>query len=799
MANKMGKRESRTKTPTGNTRDNPGVGKRKKVKGSEQATPLVPEEPEPTNSNMLDGDEIQALAIRPEDLERLHLPRPPREEQKFPVTSRILVRKHREQEEGKKRRLLVARPAPRESVARDTAYSGNEVPLWETHGHIQPHSILGTLQDLKREATVRGNTQVAELIPDSSHPNILTGDFRKGGTQGPFQKKDSWVPPKQDSPLTNWQHHMGLRKRQLGMLSRRLGKPPEQLLMNLTEDFRRIQEEKHMIDISIPTVEQGKGYRVGSEFWNVSEYIGDELTGLTLTLSQTERGFKSPLTYIGKPHSIKKETGVTDQSPFYRSWNKSLYLQQRRHDLRAVMEELNFTKPDIDGLEVIGRGRPFTSVSAEQFPLNEEQEDQAPEDQETEKLDPLMDFPDVVPDVILGPSLIFCGQLAQWVENESHRDKTGICTRITFEALAGEKASSLLEVVNNGSAAVWYEWRRLPQAASLQGCHKEPRVQRFYFNTSSGVILPGETQHFVFHFKSPSAGIFGENWEFCTHPVLMAGALLQVSLWGIALYEDKTAPLREALQRELESREALTVAQQVLQELLDGVHSPDRPQSPVQCSADEELFHSLNPKLHYKHQTVQDLHQLWNFYITTPVPEEQKPVPNHVMWPLEPISSPEIIENTQRPPSEKEESSHGWTLSIKDLKQATDSIPEDAARELFLSHLNKDIIELSQPPQVAAVDLLHQTCLQLWREAMDELVERSLLLRSVLEMPDKDVSAEFVLEESAVDQKPIKGVKEEKKGGGPKEEKKALGGKDKEDKKGGKIGMKEVTCGSLRI
>lgn len=64
-------------------------------------------------------------------------------------------------------------------------------------------------------------------------------------------------------------------------------------------------------------------------------------------------------------------------------------------------------------------------------------------------------------------------------------------------------------------------------------------VQRFYFNNSSGVILPGETMKFPFVFKSPNAGVFQEQWQFETRPVVCGGAMLLVTLRGIAFAEDK--------------------------------------------------------------------------------------------------------------------------------------------------------------------------------------------------------------------------------------------------------------------
>ncbi|XP_040291672.1 MYCBP-associated protein [Bufo bufo] len=766
MANKAGKRESRTRTP-----------EKKKLKGFEQSTSPVPEQTEPDISAGLKDDEIQALAIRLEDLEKLHPPRRPKEEQKAPTRKQILIRKH--QEQSRKKRLLVARPVPPGSPSKGQTFSGVEVPLSDTRGQLLPHNVLGTLQELREEATTRGDLQIAQLIPDGPQFDFL-GPYDVEGTLQ--QKKEAFTHlQKQDNALNNWQFHMNLRKRQLDSLSHQLCRPSEQLLMNVCEDFRRVQEEKHLIDRGIPALEHGKGHRIGSEFWNVSELLGDELTGLTLTFTQCERGYPSPVTRIGKPCSIQQETGSAERPPFHCTWDKSLYLQHRKEKLKAVLEELNFTKPDIEGLEVIGRGRPFTSVSSERVPLSEEHQE-TPSEEDKENQDPLSDFPDVVPDFVLGPSLLFCGQPAVWVENPlTYREKVGISTRITFEALAGEKASSVLEVVNNGSAAVWYEWRRLPHATSLGDRRKEPRVQHFYFNTSAGVILPGETQTFPFDFKSPTAGIFSENWEFCTHPVLLAGALIQVSLWGISLYEDKTAPLREALQRELESREALFIAQKMVQEILDGVRSPERPQSPVTHLTEEEMFCTMNPKLHHKHETVQELHQLWKDYISPDVQDSlslSEEVLDHFVQSTNSVESDEL--------KEEEKVEQAWNLSVVDLKQAAIAIPEDEAREAFLLQLNKSITQLNEPVQDAPLDLLHQACLQLWREAIDELVERSMELRSVLGMPDKDLTAEFIIEDSVLDQKRAKGGKDDKRGGGVKEDKRMPGGKEKDEKKAGK-------------
>lgn len=48
----------------------------------------------------------------------------------------------------------------------------------------------------------------------------------------------------------------------------------------------------------------------------------------------------------------------------------------------------------------------------------------------------------------------------------------------------------------------------------------------------------------VFIFKSEMPGIKTEQWQLNTHPVLLQGASIQVTLRGVSLYQDKTADQR---------------------------------------------------------------------------------------------------------------------------------------------------------------------------------------------------------------------------------------------------------------
>ena len=53
---------------------------------------------------------------------------------------------------------------------------------------------------------------------------------------------------------------------------------------------------------------------------------------------------------------------------------------------------------------------------------------------------------------------------------------------------------------------------------------------------------------FPFVFKSPNAGVFTEQWQFQTKPVVCGGATLVVTLRGVAIQQDKFKKQRNELE-----------------------------------------------------------------------------------------------------------------------------------------------------------------------------------------------------------------------------------------------------------
>ncbi|NXA04399.1 MYBPP protein, partial [Sapayoa aenigma] len=714
------------------------------------------------------------------------------------VRKNYLVRKYRPKEVAH----LVANPAPPKAPREPLTFPGLK-QFADGSEEILPHHILGSLQEFKMEAQARRNTQIANNV-EVPHPDVTAADVTVSSKEkhgGKKKKKAHQAQLAEHRALQNWSHHMAIRRKQERYLGEILQKPENELMMNIAENYRQVQEERDLIDRSLPALHPGKGYRVGSEFWSQPECIGDEFTGLMLTLTRTERGDREPITHVGKPRTVQKETALKPPKkiPCHLTWDKSLFLKHRRQELKSVLEELGFYKPDLEGLEVIGKGQPFTSVSAEASPHSSTFEG-------IETLDPLSDSCNAAPEEEKHPSLVFCGQPARWIKGiTSCRNEIGVAARLTFETLAGEKAESFLTVSNDGTAAIWYSWMRLPQ----QIPSRETRgrgMPCFFFDTRPGVILPEETRRFSFLFKSGRAGIFSELWEFRTHPLLLGGALLQVTLWGIAVYEDKLADFREKLESDLAAREGAAIVKDSVNELLDQIWTPERTPSPVDAYVtEEELFHRKNPGLHYQHQVVKQLHKLWRQHVAVPsafdekVPLDQRSTAEDTEYQESIVEPLPAQSSTSEPPSawssitelpggkksleealrqkmsvEEETGPSGWNLSLEDFKQvgisvatgptvktekcsthpvsflsqAIMSIPSEEQREEALTQLNKAALELCVEQKPTQSDLLYPLCLQLWRGTIDDLVSHALRLRSLYGLLKKDTYVDVVPEET---------------------------------------------------
>ncbi|XP_034751546.1 MYCBP-associated protein [Etheostoma cragini] len=718
----------------------------KKLRTSEELDILGDDQ---SRSSTLSGSDIQALAIHPRDLKKLHTPKPPKSRQQVGMA---YVRKTKPADEVRNDvQSPVAHLVNLDPGFQNLDYTGPEGFRYDEQGRVLPHSILGSLEDFRSYLEAKGETELVKRIPKSQRYAPSEAPERH-----PSEPQENGHGHKniQSNALKHWHTHMMQRRQQQDFLSDLLYQPVENLLMNQANRFRETQEQRELLNQIKPLIHSGYGYRVGSEFWSLPQRYGDEMSGITATLTQTEQGRREPITHVGQPGSILQESGITCSEtlrPASRTWDQSAYLQHQCQELREVLRDVDIKKPDINALEVIGSGKPFNLVKVCQSHLLEKKEEETESKKiQQENLDPLAQYDDVRSDALLIPALRFCGQLASWTGNSpTNQGEVGLSGTIIFEAPTGEIASSHLELHNEGSTAIFYSWQQLPVPHSFPKLRSQTKKLHFYFNSSSGVICPGDTQQVEFIFKSEEPGINTERWQLNTHPVLLQGASMQVTLRGVALYQDKTADQRLFIETKLEKIVNVKMCRSIVNEVLLGFRTPERPSSPSELYVTEEQeFLSKNPKLQYLYEPVEDLKRLWR---------EVHP-------------------------------GRTWDLSVDTFRQVVLALPEqEAAQEKSLAKLNSLFLQLSEPSQQKHNQLTAAAMgQQLWRKLLDTMAGEGLWLRNLLGLPERDTWIDKkeespIVEADKADDKDEKSEKKE--GAASKEERSGVRSKMKDDNK----------------
>ncbi|XP_033115516.1 MYCBP-associated protein-like isoform X2 [Anneissia japonica] len=711
------------------------------------------------SKQIINGEDIQALAIDLSQLQKLRAPRPPSgDKAKTEATRKVIVRKMKSKMEldaPKMKTMTIAKPATPNAPLMADDYSGCSGPRFDTTGKIIPHSILGTVDDFKYEAMIRGHMKSPDNLEAPSRPQTPKVKFEK--PQKVTTPRDAFL--NENNALRNWQMKMLERKRTQGYISKLLQRPADTLVMNQAKEYRETQEQRYQLDRAIPAVQYGKGYRVGSEFWKQQERIGDDLSGIHMTLTQTERGYPPPVEHIGHPDTVQKEMGVQlegvrSSTPVNYPWKKSTYFKDWKNKLRDVMIDLDEFKPDIDNLQVIGRSKSTLMAEREDQELLKEGSLPATLPENQENIDPLAGQPDLE-EQFIGPSLQFNGFKARWAgDSHSMKGQLACSARVTFEAFSGVRNTSHLYLVNDGTTTIYYNWKKIPKVNPFEGC-ATPKIQRFYFNTSSGVLLPGDSLKFPFVFKSPNAGIFTEKWHLETKPTVCNGADLEVILRGVALQEDKNKKARNELERELLHKQAEANVRMIVDELVAGVRTPDRARSPVDAYiTDEEVFERQNLGMHFSNDVVNQLKQVYL---------EQFP--------------------------EEEREGVSWDLSVSNMKKELLALEDEDLREELLNKMNMAVTSLYFPPFTPAQTKMYKVGYNLISETIDKMVTNAMILRNMLGMAEKEETMPETDQILAANEnlrgigekKKKKDNKEEEKKDGKKDNKKAKG-KDKEDK-----------------
>ncbi|KAL5516236.1 hypothetical protein EMCRGX_G001519 [Ephydatia muelleri] len=625
------------------TKGTPSVG-RKKDHSISDSTPttsavLLPQQqivPEQSSvDEVLHGDDITALHIQQDQLSKLHPQPPPTHVEK--KLKKVVVRKALHDKDASKqghKSVAVLHPLPPHAPITEVRLLGSPHvgPRFDATSTFIAHSVLAPSE-----------SYAAALYQDEEMtrpPPIVLPEAQPTETKE-VMTYQSTIPPKETHALEQWRRSMEDRRLQQSVISRKLLSSPQLLAMNQGDGFRNIQEERSAIERTIRPLETEKGYQVRSEFWQQQVSIGDDVTGIRSTLTQSEKGLPPELEFVGTPSFVQREKGLASTTgqcaPLYHAWRQSAYLAERRGHIQSTLQNMTVFNPDMQGLEVIGRS-PWRKQRQRADSLDSSGDGEEEEgtrndsmfssEREDERPASTLDLQPIVCSLpAVGPALRIGAHLVKWEgppDTTLQQAQDPLEFRVLLEAGLDEMATSHLRLENCGTTAVYYSWQHMPKANPHGAMRRD--TQRFYFDTRGGVLLPGQSFPVPFIFKSPNAGVFSETWALQTGPVLARGKPLVFVLRGVAFQEDLHLEKRNAIEDMLARRMASDAAAAMIKRLVESVCTPPHtPPAMETFEMEEDLFISKNPGLFYHHNMVHKLKAMYDIIMSPVTPEGDTP------------------------------------------------------------------------------------------------------------------------------------------------------------------------------
>ncbi|CAF1052169.1 unnamed protein product [Adineta ricciae] len=702
-----------------------GKDRNKTTKSTKAASPVVDGPVESDTARPLDSEEIQALAIRAEDLEKLHRDKSGKNTINDEDQQKSFIVK-KTKTGPKKQPVQVAKIATGQPVQDQLISSGLRFDLT---GKLLPYSILGSVNEYvaelsEQEATELGSTNSAKKTLE---------DVPEIGRYPKKSRRSTGSPDGGARSLNNWKFRMDERRQVMKTMSKELKRSPATLLMNQTDRWRERKELLDLMETTLPLLQNGKNWRLHSEFWAQQQLLGNEDTGIHTTLTRTEIGCPLPVEIIGKSNIGLQETGLdlgdkASDALYRRDWFNSEYLDRRFKQLNPLMEEILPHKPDLASLEVIGyntsrrRNQQKSDVEVHIHSKTNEEEDEMKttdniqiddDDKENENYsEALNDIPDVVDMPIMGPALKIDSFVFQQMPNVNENEELDFIyeIRVQFESQIKESVIRVVDIKNVGSTVFYYEWQQKPYTKPFDIVNS--KVQRFYFDNRTSSILPNENLKLSFVFKSNEPGIFTERWQLLTRPVLCGGRPIIFTLRGVTTEEDVHRQTRLEIEQMLFHKEAESIVRKIVENILDNVRTPERARSPIGFyMTEQEQFQEKNPDLYFDFEVFEQIKKIYQQLTTNE--EDQK-----------------------------------WDLSLETVRNRILALDEEnPEKSNLLEQLNQAINQLTLQPLVPTEQTTYLVCYDIMNQFIDSFVDEMIIIHNKVQTTEQvvDIYPDFDL------------------------------------------------------
>lgn len=352
-------------------------------------------------------------------------------------------------------------------------------------------SYSSVTQDLGKDVVQR---VIDEVLFDQG------GEYQGSSTECSSNKPES--TPSTGSPrdigkrINYWQNYLKEHARISEKLAAATGKQPCELLLNKTEEYRKIQQCKRLMDVA----ERLSPTRlISREPVKLKEVpCGPDIYS---KLPLTEQQAKPNITLSEMPKVALQEQGIDECEPTRKSWLRSEYLGDQLVATKDNLGRVIDHYPDMENLQIVGTKIVPTEPKIQIL---------------TEEGEAVRKVEFLVTDAWYRdkePSLEYVLSINGREFDAEKKTQGNVNFWRIFEAQPCQQEIQTLTIRNRGWKAVDIGWSRVKPRRVRILAHNAHIYPAFYFNKNMLRIQPGTVVTVEFVFCCREFGIYEECWE----------------------------------------------------------------------------------------------------------------------------------------------------------------------------------------------------------------------------------------------------------------------------------------------
>lgn len=395
--------------------------------------------------------------------------------------------------------------------------------------------------------------------------------------------------------LKNWQKWLREREILQNYLGRCLDRQPSDLVMNLNEEWRMVNEEKTLIDYTEIQTEFDY-YRGNPSFWKLpfELFNKNDPCGRSYLFgpeSLKEKGIIPMLERVGVPTKILQEKHVYPRTRnMWCQWADFEYRKIKMKVLKEKLDKIQPHHPDYENLIVIGHKaemcetKPSTAINQ----LSDSEEIKSDEQMKVSKVKMALKMEPQVSLIINGFHL---------KPNDLNTTKVFLLAFTDFNIQSKKLATKYLSIENKSSVPVKLSFRQIEPYNLFHDLipYRQKGIV-FFFGRGDLILTAGQKLEYPFKFKTSRPGNYDETWEIRTTPKLWKPpAKILLKLKGFA--DSSSAEKLKEISSDLDNNVRDSLVKDTIQELLYNVETRSEHIGILHYYDQAQLFETINSRI----------------------------------------------------------------------------------------------------------------------------------------------------------------------------------------------------------